>query len=41
LEFRLGRRQRLGLERFFTLAGRMGLAPPDVKLKFYEDDTVR
>jgi chorismate dehydratase len=41
LEFRLGRRQRLGLERFFALAGRMGLAPPDVKLRFYEGDIIR
>jgi chorismate dehydratase len=41
LEFRLGRRQRLGLERFFALAGQMGLAPPDVKLTFYDDDFVR
>jgi chorismate dehydratase len=37
LEFRLGRRQRQGLERFFVLAGQMGLAPRDVKLTFYED----
>jgi chorismate dehydratase len=40
LEYRLGRRQRLGLERFFALAGRMRLALPDVKLMFYEDSTV-
>ena len=41
LEFRLGRRQRLGLEQFFALAARMRLAPPDVKLTFYEDEIVR
>jgi chorismate dehydratase len=41
LEFRLGRRQRQGLERFFALAGRMRLAPADVKLVFHEDDVVR
>ncbi len=35
LEFRLGRRQRQGLERFFALAGRLGLGPADVKLKFH------
>ena len=40
LEFRLGRRQRQGLERFFALAGRMGWRRPDVKLTFYEDDVV-
>jgi chorismate dehydratase len=40
LEFRLGRRQRQGLERFFALAGRLGLAPIDVKLKFHEDEVV-
>jgi chorismate dehydratase len=37
LEFRLGRRQQQGLERFFALAGNMGLAPADVKLQFYEN----
>jgi chorismate dehydratase len=37
LEFRLGRQQRQGLERFFALAARLGLAPPDVKLKFHRD----
>ena len=37
LEFRLGRRQRQGLERFFALAGRLGLAPADVKLTFHQD----
>ncbi len=41
LEFRLGRRQRQGLERFFALAGRLGLAPADVKLKFYQDSPAR
>jgi chorismate dehydratase len=37
LEYRLGQRQRLGLERFFMLAARMRLAPPDVRLVFYDD----
>jgi chorismate dehydratase len=37
LEFRLGRRQRQGLERFFALAARLGLAPADVKLRFHRD----
>ena len=41
LEFRLGKRQRQGLERFFALAGRLGLAPADVKLKFHQDNVVR
>ena len=36
LEFHLGQRQRQGLERFFALAGRHGLAPAGVKLAFYE-----
>jgi len=40
LEFRLGRRQRQGLERFFVLAGRLGLAPTDVKLTFHQDNIV-
>jgi predicted solute-binding protein len=35
LEFRFGQRQRQGLERFFALAGRHGLAPADAKLNFY------
>jgi chorismate dehydratase len=34
LEYRFGRRQRRGLEHFFMLAGRHGLAPADVKLNF-------
>jgi chorismate dehydratase len=38
LEFRFGRRQRQGLERFFAMAGRLGLAPANVKLKSYRDD---
>jgi chorismate dehydratase len=37
LVFRLGARQKRGLERFFELAGRDGLAPEGVKLKFYEE----
>jgi chorismate dehydratase len=37
LEYRLGRRQRLSLERFFALAAGMRLAPADAKLTFYED----
>jgi chorismate dehydratase len=37
LEFRFGRRQRQGLERFFALAARLKLAPADVKLKFHRD----
>ena len=40
LEFRFRRRQRLGLERFFALAGKMQLAPANVKLTFHEDDAV-
>lgn len=40
LEYRLGRRQRQGMERFFALAGQMGLAPANVKLAFYEDTIV-
>jgi chorismate dehydratase len=40
LEFRFGRRQRQGLERFFALAGRLGLAPANVKLNFHQNDTV-
>ncbi len=35
LVFRLRQRQRRGLEHFYALAGRNGLAPPDVKLAFY------
>jgi chorismate dehydratase len=35
LEFHFGPRQRQGLEQFLTLAGRHGLAPPEVKLKFH------
>jgi chorismate dehydratase len=41
LEYRLGRRQRQGLERFFAFAGRHGLAPTDVRLKFHQDDIDR
>lgn len=37
LEFRLGRRQQQGLERYFALAGSMGLAPAEAKLRFCED----
>ena len=32
LEFRIGHRQRQGLEHFFALAGHHGLAPAEVKL---------
>jgi len=39
LEFRLGRRQRRGLEHFFELAGRHGFAPAKVKLAFYGGDS--
>ena len=35
LTFHLGPRQRQGLERFYALAGRHGLAPAGVKLVFY------
>ena len=38
LEFRLGARQRRGLERFYALAGRLALAPADAKLTFYKED---
>lgn len=34
LEFHFGPRQRQGLERFFALAGRHGLAPAGVQIKF-------
>jgi chorismate dehydratase len=37
LEFRLGQRQRQGLEHFYALAGRNGLAPAEVKLVFHEN----
>ncbi len=37
LEFRLGRRQQQGLERFFALAAKLKLAAADVKLRFYRD----
>lgn len=40
LEFRLGRRQRLGLERFFALAESLGLAPPNTKLLFHDNRTL-
>ena len=35
LRFRLGRRERQGLETFYELAGRCGLAPTGVKLAFF------
>ncbi|MEN6451940.1 MAG: menaquinone biosynthesis protein [Thermoguttaceae bacterium] len=35
LRFRFGPRERQGLERFYELAGKVDLAPPDVKLEFY------
>lgn len=37
LEFHLGPRQRLGVERYFELAGRHGLAPAGVKLVFHDE----
>lgn len=37
LKFHFGPRERQGLERFFALAGRHGLAPKGVKLDFYDD----
>jgi chorismate dehydratase len=37
LEFRFGQQQRQGLEHFYALAGRHGLAPADVKLNFYRN----
>jgi chorismate dehydratase len=40
LEFRLGPRQRQGLEHFFALAARNNLAPADVKLTFYQSSVV-
>jgi chorismate dehydratase len=40
LEFHLGQRQRQGLERFFALAGRHGLAPAGATLVFYDDSRV-
>jgi len=36
LDFRLGRRRRRGLQAFFELAGRHGLAPAGVELVFYD-----
>ena len=40
LEFRLGPRQRRGLERFYALAARNGLAPAEAKLEFYQNGLV-
>ncbi len=40
LKFHFGPRQRQGLERFFALAGRHGLAPKEVQLDFYDDVVV-
>jgi chorismate dehydratase len=40
LEFRLGPRQRRGLERFFALAAGHGLAPAGVELVFYQSRVV-
>lgn len=37
LEFRFGRRQQQGLERFFALAAKHRLAPEGVTLRFYHD----
>jgi chorismate dehydratase len=41
LDFELGERQRQGLELFFELAGRHGLAPPGVELVFYDQQAAR
>jgi len=41
LTFELGGRQRRGLELFFELAGRHGLAPPGVELVFYDQQAAR
>jgi len=40
LEFHLGQRQRQGLQRFYELAGRQGLAPAGAKLVFYNSRAV-
>jgi hypothetical protein len=36
----LGPRQRRGLERFYALAARNGLAPADATLEFYQNGVV-
>jgi chorismate dehydratase len=41
LRFRLGERQRRGLELFFRLAARHGLAPTGVELVFYDQEAAR
>jgi chorismate dehydratase len=41
LDFKLGERQRQGLELFCELAGRHGLAPPGVELVFYDQEAAR
>ena len=41
LEFRLGERQRQGLQLFYELAGRHGLAPAGVELVFYDRTSAR
>jgi chorismate dehydratase len=41
LQFRLGPRQRQGLQRFYELAGRHGLAPTGVKLDFFHPAVAR
>ena len=41
LDFRLGRRQRQGLERFCELAGRHRLAPAGAELVFYDQPSAR
>lgn len=38
LRFRLGDRERLGLETFYRLAGRHGLAPSGMKLVFHDNE---
>ena len=41
LVYRFGERQKRGLERFYELAGRNGLAPANVKLNYYQGDVQR
>jgi chorismate dehydratase len=41
LDFELGQRQRQGLELFFRLAGRHGLAPAGAELVFYDQEAAR
>ncbi len=41
LKFHFGPRQRQGLQRYYELAGRQGLAPSGVKLVFHDDGTIK